>query len=119
KTFIESLPISQLHVFSYSERAGTKALEIPYIVSAEEKKRRSAELHEISERKLNAFYKAHQGQKATVLWENTNKNGYMYGFTENYIRVTTQYDKGLVNTFQTVELGDFSDDKILSLKAKA
>ena len=43
----------------------------------------------------------------------------MYGFTENYIRVTTQYDKGLVNTFQTVELGDFSDDKILSLKAKA
>ena len=119
KTFIESLPISQLHVFSYSERAGTKALEIPYIVSAEEKKRRSAELHEISERKLKDFYKAHQGLKATVLWENTNKNGYMYGFTENYIRVTTQYDKRLVNTFQTVELSDFSDDKILSLKAKA
>lgn len=118
KNFIESLPISQLHVFSYSERAGTKALQIPYIVSADEKKRRSAELHEISERKIKDFYQSHQGQKATVLWENTNKNGYMFGFTENYIRVTTPYDKTLVNTFQAVELGEFSDDKILSLKVK-
>ena len=85
RTFIESLDISQLHVFCYSERPGTQALKIDHVVDPKTKHARSQQLLDISDRKLHAFYEAHIGQKANVLFEQTRKGGMMHGFTENYI----------------------------------
>ena len=85
--FIESLDISQLHVFSYSERPGTKALEIDHQVSAEEKHRRSQILLDLSDRKLNAFYQRYLGQERSVLLERSKNPLVMHGFTDNYIKV--------------------------------
>ena len=101
--FIESLPVSQLHVFTYSERANTRMLEMDLeIVPQKERERRSRQLHEISARKTDAFYREHEGYQATVLWEGNKKDGLMYGFTENYIKVSCPYDKTKVNTFERI-----------------
>ena len=101
--FIESLPVSQLHVFTYSERANTRMLEMALeIVPQRERERRSKELHAISARKTEAFYAAHKGETATVLWESAKKDGLMFGFTENYIKLSRPYDKSRVNTFEQV-----------------
>ncbi|MCM1034092.1 MAG: tRNA (N(6)-L-threonylcarbamoyladenosine(37)-C(2))-methylthiotransferase MtaB [Paludibacter sp.] len=100
--FIQGLDISQLHVFTYSERANTKMLEIDYIVPAAERKRRSELLHQLSEDKLSAFYAAHKGEQAVVLWESKREGDAMSGFTENYIRLQRPYDKKRINTFQHV-----------------
>ena len=87
--FIESLPVSQLHVFTYSERANTRMLEMDlYVVPQKERERRSKQLHAISARKTAAFYKEHEGDDALVLWESSKKDGLMFGFTENYIKVS-------------------------------
>ena len=96
--FIASLPISELHVFSYSERAGTAALRIPYKVSPSDKKQRSHRLLALSEQKKQVFYNSQLDTKRRVLWESTKKNGYMSGFTENYIKVKQPYQANLVNT---------------------
>ena len=99
--FIESLTVSQLHVFTYSERANTRMLEMDLVVVPQkERERRSKQLHEISARKTEAFYRAHEGYEATVLWESAKKDGLMFGFTENYIKVSCPYDKSKVNTFE-------------------
>ena len=101
--FIESLPVSQLHVFTYSERANTRMLEMDLlVVPQKERERRSKQLHAISARKTEAFYREHEGYEATVLWEATKKDGLMYGFTENYIKVSCPYDKRKVNTFERI-----------------
>ena len=108
--FIESLPVSQLHVFTYSERANTRMLEMDLdIVPLKERERRSKQLHEISARKTETFYKEHEGYLATVLWESKIKNQkseieqpLMYGFTENYIKVSCPYDNAKVNTFERI-----------------
>ena len=101
--FIESLPVSQLHVFTYSERANTRMLEMDLeVVPQRERERRSKQLHAISARKTEEFYAAHKGQKATVLWESAKKDGLMFGFTENYIKIGRPYDKARVNTFEQV-----------------
>lgn len=103
--FIESLPVSQLHVFTYSERANTRMLEMDlYVVPQKERERRSKILHEISARKTAAFYKEHEGDEAIVLWESAKKDGLMFGFTENYIKVSCPYDKSKVNTFERVTI---------------
>lgn len=103
--FIESLPVSQLHVFTYSERANTRMLEMDLeIVPQRERERRSKELHAISARKTEAFYAAHKGETATVLWESAKKDGLMFGFTENYIKLSCPYDKSRVNTFEQVTI---------------
>lgn len=103
--FIESLPVSQLHVFTYSERANTRMLEMNlYVVPQKERERRSKQLHEISARKTQDFYKEHQGYQATVLWESAKKEGLMYGFTENYIKVSCPYDRAKVNTFERINV---------------
>ena len=109
--FINTLDISQLHVFSYSERAGTKMLEIELKVSNLERKRRSDELHLLSDEKTKAFYNKQIGKTANVLWESRNKDDQMVGFTENYIRVERLYDKSLGNTIQSVRLGDWNEEK--------
>ena len=110
--FIESLPVSQLHVFTYSERANTRMLEMNLeIVPQKERERRSKQLHAISARKTAQFYKEHDGYEAIVLWESARKDGLMYGFTENYIRVSCPYDRAKVNTFEriTVQHPDSAD----------
>ncbi len=102
KKFIENLDISQLHVFSYSERAGTKAIEINHIVTPQEKKLRSEILHKISDEKLQKFYRSQIGKEAKILWESTPKNELMQGFTENYVRLSAPYNKKDINTVQTI-----------------
>ena len=106
RQYIDSLEISQLHVFTYSERANTKMLEVEYVVPAKERKRRSDILHKLSTEKLQHFYASQKGRKATVLWEGKqqNENGQtmMSGFTENYIRVMAPYNKQKINTFEEI-----------------
>ena len=108
--FIKSLDISQLHVFSYSERPGTQALKIEGAVAPAEKQRRSRLLIELSEEKRIAFYKRFIGKEAVVLFEKPRPEMPMGGFTENYIRVETECNKALVNKLVRVRLGDFNED---------
>ncbi len=110
RRFIEELDVTQLHVFSYSERPGTQALRIDYIVSAEEKHSRSQQLLSVSDRKLHAFYSAHIGQEAEVLMERSAPGLPMNGFTKNYIRVELEHDDDLDNCLLHVRLGDFNED---------
>ena len=101
--FIEQLPVSQLHVFTYSERANTRMLEMGLcVVPQKERERRSKQLLAISAQKTEAFYKEHEGYQALVLWESSKKDGLMYGFTENYIKVSCPYDRAKVNTFERI-----------------
>jgi threonylcarbamoyladenosine tRNA methylthiotransferase MtaB len=100
--FIASLDVSQLHVFSYSERANTAALNIPHIVSPKEKKKRSERLHQLSAEKTEAFYASQKGKCLKVLWEERKKDGKMSGFSQNYVRVEAPYDKAKVNTIETI-----------------
>lgn len=104
RIFINDLDISRLHVFPYSERKGTRALEIPDPVAPQEKHRRVSELIEISERKLSAFYRKFEGQERPVLFEDHNSHGTICGFTDNYIRVGLPYDRNLVNRILPVQL---------------
>lgn len=112
--FIRSLDITQLHVFPYSERPGTRALSIPYVVSERDKKLRSKRLLQLSDEKTHAFYAKYVGQEAEVLFEKANRGRAMHGFTRNYIRVELsaalakeEYDNQLI----TVKLGDFNHDR--------
>lgn len=110
--FIAGLDISQLHVFSYSERPGTKALEIPHTVSPQEKAERSKRLIALSEQKRQAFYSRFIGQQRPVLWEHAKAGHPLHGFTDNYIRVElpstlTAED----NTLTQVQLGAFTENR--------
>lgn len=108
--FIQGLDITQLHVFSYSERPGTQALKIDYVVSAEEKHRRSQCLLALSDDKTRAFYASHIGKEAEVLMEKSRAGVPMHGFTKNYIRVELPHDDMLDNHLVRVRLGDFNED---------
>lgn len=114
--FIEQLPISQLHVFSYSERPGTKALDIQPVVSPEEKHMRSKRLLELSDQKWRRFYEDEEGRPAEVLFEHTRRGKNMYGFTANYIKVEYPYTPALINKITTVRLNGWNKDKT-ALKA--
>lgn len=96
--FLESIPFSQLHVFSYSEREGTAALSIDHVVSPQDKHRRSQRLMQLSEERLKAFYSTNLGRELTVIWEHGNYNGLMMGHSENYIRVAQPYDEEAIGT---------------------
>ena len=109
--FIKGLDISQLHVFSYSERPGTQALKIEGAVPPAEKHRRSQLLIALSEEKRLAFYERHIGKEAVVLFEKPRAGMPMGGFTENYIRVETTPDATYVNRLVRVQLGGFNEDK--------
>ncbi|MFI3297979.1 MAG: tRNA (N(6)-L-threonylcarbamoyladenosine(37)-C(2))-methylthiotransferase MtaB [bacterium] len=102
RSFIYSLDISQLHVFTYSERASTKALEIEYTVPIVERKKRNEILQQISVKKLEDFYASQKGKTAIVLWEDTKLRKSMFGFTENYVRVERPYDKAKINQFEEI-----------------
>jgi len=96
--FLESLPFSQLHVFSYSEREGTAALSIEHAVTPRDKHKRSQRLARLSEERLQDFYRANLGRELTVIWEHGNYDGRMMGHSENYIRVAQPYDEAAIGT---------------------
>lgn len=104
RRFIEKLDISQLHVFPYSERAGTKALEIPYVVSPMEKHDRVNQLLQISEKKLQDFYARFEGETRSVLFEDQKIGNMICGFTDNYIRIEQPYEARLANQIVPVLL---------------
>ena len=108
--FIKSLDVTQLHVFSYSERPGTQALKIDYVVSPEEKHARSQRLLALSEEKTKAFYARHIGKEATVLMEKSKAGVPMHGFTDNYIRVELEHNDTLDNHLVHVVMGDFNEE---------
>lgn len=108
--FIRGLDVTQLHVFSYSERPGTQALKIDYVVLAEEKHQRSQRLLALSDEKTKAFYARHIGQEAKVLMEKSKAGMPMHGFTENYIRVELEHDDSLDNHLVQVRMGEFNED---------
>ena len=102
-TFVRGLDVSQLHVFTYSERANTRMLDMDlYVVPKVERQRRSKILHEVSEEKIRAFYAQHADRESVVLWESKREGEQMAGFTDNYIKVYCPYDKSKVNTFETI-----------------
>ena len=110
--FIQSLDIAQLHVFSYSERPGTKALEIPYVVSPQTRRERSQRLLNLSEEKRKGFYSKFIGKERPVLWEHAKPGHPIHGFTDNYIRVELPLGVEMPdNTVSVVTLGDFTADE--------
>lgn len=111
RMFIEGLDVSQLHVFSYSERPGTQALKIDYVVDPKTKHARSNQLLDISDRKLHDFYASQIGKVKTVLFEHAHKDGLMHGFTENYVKVEIPYDLRLVNQTKQVMLEGWNEDR--------
>lgn len=108
--FIAGLDVTQLHVFSYSERPGTQALKIDYVVAPEEKHKRSQRLLALSDEKTQAFYVRHIGQTMPVLMEKTKVGMPMHGFTGNYIRVEVENDPSLDNKMVDVLLGELNED---------
>jgi threonylcarbamoyladenosine tRNA methylthiotransferase MtaB len=108
--FIKELNVTQLHVFSYSERPGTQALKIDYAVTSEEKHNRSQQLLKLSDEKLHHFYSSHIGQVMPVLLEHSKLDAVMHGFTPNYIRVEIPRDGELDNKIVSVKLGDFNEE---------
>ena len=109
--FIKGLDVTQLHVFSYSERPGTQALKIDHVVSPDEKHERSQRLLAISDEKTKAFYRKHIGREMKVLMEHSKEGVPMHGFTDNYIRVELKRDNELDNRIVTVRLEGFNEDE--------
>ena len=107
--FINSLELSYLHVFSYSKRENTLASGMEQ-VHDKVKKQRSEALHQLSDKKKKEFYLKNQGLEANVLFESDNSNGFMHGFTGNYIKVKTKFDANLVNKITTVKLNKLSEE---------
>ena len=110
-TFIENIPFTQLHVFSYSERPNTQALKIAHEVSTAQKHERSKRLLDLSEKRTSDFYNAHIGKTAKVLFEHAKKGDNMYGFTQNYIKTEATYNKSLCNEIRDIRLTGWNSDK--------
>jgi threonylcarbamoyladenosine tRNA methylthiotransferase MtaB len=111
--FLNELNISYLHVFTYSERDNTLAAEMEGVVPLRQRKKRSKMLRGLSAKKRRAFYESQLGKKKTVLFEGENKEGYIHGFTENYVKVKTFWNPELVNTLQQVELTKIDEDGLV------
>lgn len=114
--FINNLDITYLHVFTYSDRPGTKSLLMDGKVDEREKHRRSQQLHRLSEAKKNTFYADQTGKSAEVLWESDNIRGFMHGFTGNYVKVKTPYNPLLVNQITKVLITSFNNDDTCSVE---
>lgn len=115
--YLSALPISYLHVFTYSERENTEAADMEGVVSIPERKRRNKMLRILSEKKKMEFYRTQIGKTLPVLWEHENRNGNMYGFTENYVRVQKPFDQASVNQIELLTLGEILSDGSVSAKA--
>jgi threonylcarbamoyladenosine tRNA methylthiotransferase MtaB len=108
--FLSDLPLSYLHVFTYSERPGTEAVTMDQVVPMPERKERNQRLRLLSEKKRNLFYRSHIGSQRRVLWEAKEKDGMMQGYTENYIRLHRRYDAQMINQLEKVRVGP-ADEK--------
>lgn len=117
--FLNELDISYLHVFTYSERPNTAALDIKPVVPQSQRAERSKMLHILSDKKRRAFYESQLGRVRTVLFEDEVVNGYMQGFTENYVRVTAQYDPLLINELKTLRLTQINNDGLVEVEEVA
>ena len=111
--FLSQMDISYLHVFTYSERDNTEAVDMPMVVAPEVRNKRSKMLRGLSVKKRRAFYESQLGKVKTVLFESENKQGYIHGFTENYVKVKTPWNPELVNTLHKVELTTIDQDGIV------
>jgi threonylcarbamoyladenosine tRNA methylthiotransferase MtaB len=108
--YLNELDISYLHVFTYSERDNTPAAEMEGVVPTKVRKKRSKMLRGLSAKKRRAFYESQLGNTSTVLFEGENKEGYIHGFTENYVKVKAPWDPALVNTLHQIELTSIDED---------
>ncbi|NPA07864.1 MAG: tRNA (N(6)-L-threonylcarbamoyladenosine(37)-C(2))-methylthiotransferase MtaB [Chlorobi bacterium] len=113
--FLNELPITYLHVFTYSERENTEAAEMEGVVPIPERKRRNKMLRILSEKKKMAFYQTQLGKTLPVLWEHENKDGKMFGFTENYVRVQKNFDQSSVNQIEFLKLEKIEADGTVSV----
>jgi threonylcarbamoyladenosine tRNA methylthiotransferase MtaB len=113
--FLNELDISYLHVFTYSERANTRAVEMDGIVPMKKRNERSKMLRILSEKKKRKFYEENLGKTYTVLFEEDIENGQMHGFTENYIRVSAKYDPILINELKTVTLSEINEKGVVKV----
>ena len=111
--YLNALDISYLHVFTYSERPNTEAAEMENVVPQNVRAKRSKMLRGLSVKKRRAFYESHLGKTATVLFENENKEGYIHGFTENYIKVKTPWNPKLANTLHNISLTEIDSDGLV------
>ena len=114
--FLNEMDISYLHVFTYSKRENTLAAEMDGIVPKNVRAKRSRMLRGLSAKKRRAFYESQVGSKRTVLFENENKEGYIHGFTENYVKVKTPWNPELINTLHHIELSKIDDDGLVRFK---
>jgi threonylcarbamoyladenosine tRNA methylthiotransferase MtaB len=118
--FLRELPISYLHVFTYSERPDTKAIDLPGTIDVQERKRRNSILRILSEKKRTKFYTEMVGSKQEVLFENANKNGIIQGFTSNYIKFQTDFSKDLAGRIYPVNLlestAEYCTGMVISIK---
>ncbi|UCH65382.1 MAG: tRNA (N(6)-L-threonylcarbamoyladenosine(37)-C(2))-methylthiotransferase MtaB [Ignavibacterium sp.] len=108
--FLRDLPISYLHVFTYSERPDTKAIYLPNMVKIKERKRRNKILRILSEKKKRSFYENMVGKISTVLFEDAAIDEIMKGFTSNYIRIINDYDKSVINKLEDIEITGLTND---------
>ena len=113
--FINSLDISYLHVFTYSERSNTAAAEMDGVVPIPERKRRNKMLRILSEKKTRLFYESQLGTSRPILFEGENRGGYMFGYTDNYVRVKTFWNPEWANTIKTFSLSSINNDGIVIL----
>lgn len=111
--FLNDLPISYLHVFTYSERENTPAASMPGVVPLKQRKKRSKMLRGLSAKKRRAFYEAQLGSERSVLFEGENKAGYIHGFTENYVKVKMPWDPSFVNTIHRIKLTEIDEDGLV------
>ncbi len=108
--YLNQLDISYLHVFTYSERPNTEAVEMDGIVSLKTRNKRSKMLRGLSVKKRRAFYESQLGNESVVLFESENKEGFIHGFTENYVKVKTHWNPELVNTLHNIKLTEIDED---------
>ena len=111
--FLNKLDVSYLHVFTYSERDNTPAAEMEEVVPLKVRKKRSKMLRGLSAKKRRAFYESQIGKTKTVLFEGENKEGYIHGFTENYVKVKTPWNPELVNTLHQIKLAKIDEDGLV------
>ncbi|AZA79396.1 tRNA (N(6)-L-threonylcarbamoyladenosine(37)-C(2))-methylthiotransferase MtaB [Chryseobacterium sp. G0186] len=115
--FLNELPITYLHVFTYSERENTEAVGMDGVVPIAERKKRNKMLRILSEKKKMAFYQTQLGKTLPVLWEHENKDGKMFGFTENYVRVQKDFDPAFVNQIEFLNLEKILSDGTVSVQS--
>lgn len=114
--FLKDLDVSYLHVFTYSERANTTARKMADAVPINVRRERSKQLQILSSKKRRQFYSTQIGKQKTVLFESSDNEGMIFGFTENYVKVKTQFDESLVNQIINIELDEIDRDANVKIK---